>query len=260
MRLSDPDNSKKQVKKAEDQPVASPKVVPPLASIPEVRHVKIGKVPSPPMPAEEQAALARLTAIPAPEDLMSGPQIQSNGQQPSNRGLEAALRVSSPEVREALHLTHEALNRLGIPHVLIGGLAVGANGFPHFTDDLDYLVQQERAFNVGVLLTFREGVPIRSGQVAIDYLTIEGPEVVQRRMMECLERAAQTPDELTYAPEDLLTYMKLKAGRLKDITAIVELLKAGMDPDPVQAFLEEAADEEVLARFRRCLKKATEEQ
>ena len=54
--------------------------------------------------------------------------------------------------------------------------------------------------------------------------------------------------------------MKLKAGRAKDIAAVVELLKAGTDPKPIRAFLEEAMDQEALTRFERCSAMAAEEQ
>ena len=207
--------------------------------------------------------LESFTSRPHPEDLEGESpmayQIQSRSQSSLNKGLEAALGAAPTDVREALEVTHEALRNLGVPHVLVGGLAVGVHGFPHSTPDVDYLVEEDKAFNPGVLLTFRNGIPIRSGKVDIDYLTVEGPEVVKRKMWECLERAARNPEEVVVAPPDLLTFMKLKAGRAKDKSAIVELLKAGMDVKPVRAFLEEAADSDVLARFEGCVTNALEE-
>jgi hypothetical protein len=58
---------------------------------------------------------------------------------PTRIGLEAALGCVSTQVKQALELSHERLAGLGIPHVLIGGLAVGVHGYPYATQDVDWL-------------------------------------------------------------------------------------------------------------------------
>lgn len=179
---------------------------------------------------------------------------------PTDRGLERAMAAVHPDVKEALLQSHAALAALGIPHVVIGDLAVGAHGYFYATRRVDYLVPEASAFEGKVVITFKPGVPIRVGDVPIDYLVPEGPENVRQRMEECMARALASPAEMTYVPSDLLTYMKLKAGRAKDIGAVVELLKTGMDPDATRAFLRASADGVVLERFDRCVLKAAEEE
>jgi len=175
------------------------------------------------------------------------------------KGIEYALSAVNAEVRQALTHSHEALVRLGIPHVLIGGLAVGAHGYAYATRDVDYLVPESAAFDGRLVITFKPGVPIKVGTVAIDYLVPEGPENVQRRMQECMARAIETPSEVTYVPSDLLAYMKLKAGRAKDIGAVVELLKTGMDVEDTRAFLATAGNPDVIARYEKCVRMADKE-
>lgn len=175
-------------------------------------------------------------------------------------GLENALNAAPQDVRNALEVTHKVLRDLGIPHVLIGGLAVGVHGYPHATPDVDYLVEEKDAFDTGIVMTFKNGVPFRSGKVGIDYLVVEGPENVKRKMRECLEQAALNPEEVVVSTSDLLTYMKLDAGRAKDKAAVVEMLKAGMDVKPVRAFLEEAGNAKVIALFEQCVADASAEE
>jgi len=179
--------------------------------------------------------------------------------EPSGRGLDHALSAVNPEVRQALVHSHETLTKLGIPHVLIGGLAVGAHGYAYATTDVDYLVPEKSAFEGGLVITFKPGVPIKVGRVGIDYLVPDGPANVLAKMQECMDKAVASPGEVTYVPSDLLTYMKLKAGRAKDIGAVVELLKTGMDVDDARAFLKAAGNADVLARFEKCARMAEEE-
>ncbi len=175
------------------------------------------------------------------------------------KGIEYALSAVNSEVRQALTHSHEVLIGLGIPHVLIGGLAVGAHGYAYATRDVDYLVPEAAAFEGKLVITFKPGVPIKVGKVAIDYLVPEGPENVQRRMQECIAKAIETPNEVTYVPSDLLAYMKLKAGRAKDIGAVVELLKTGMDVEDTRAFLSIAGNPDVIARYEKCVRMAESE-
>ncbi len=186
--------------------------------------------------------------------------IQARAQRAQAPGLPGALAAVPAEVRQAFDQSHRTLNDLHVPHVLVGGIAVGAHGYPYATQDVDYLVPEDAAFEGTVVITFRPGIPIRVGEVAIDYLVPGGPEVVQRRMQECLDLASKFPGEVVVVPPDLLTFMKLRAGRAKDVAAVVELLKVGMDAEDIRDFLKEAGDAEVLKRFERCIKKMEEEE
>lgn len=187
--------------------------------------------------------------------------IQHRKTQEKKQGVDAALSAVNEDVRVALGESHSALLKLGIPHVLIGGLAVGAHGYAYATKDVDYLVPESSAFDGKLVITFKPGVPIRVGDVGIDYLVpTEEPEIVQKAMMECLEEAEQNPDNVAVVPLYLLAYMKLKAGRAKDVAAIVELLKVGIDPAPVEAFLIQTNQGLIWDRWQRCRQQADAEE
>lgn len=176
-------------------------------------------------------------------------------------GLDAALDGVSPKVKRAFEATHGRLTSLGIPHVLVGGLAVGVRGYQYATKDVDWLVSRHAAFEGGAVLTFRPGVPIQAEDVAIDYLTPEGPPYVVEAMEAALTTSADAPGLVVVISAELLVWMKLKAGRSKDVTAVVELLRAGaLDVDSVRTFLLAAGDAKVLGRFDAAVRKAIEEE
>lgn len=175
-------------------------------------------------------------------------------------GIDAALDSVSPDVKRACEITHKRLTELGVPHVLIGGLAVGVHGYQYATKDVDWLVAREDAFEGDVILTFKQGIPIQAGDVAIDYLTPEGPPNVLGAMEDALTVSADIPKQITVSSVELLVWMKLKAGRGKDKTAVVELLRSGQIDDVlVREFLFEAGDAIVLARFDAAVQQAAEE-
>ena len=58
--------------------------------------------------------------------------------------------VVAPKVLEALRLASEALALASVRHVVVGGLAVGACGYPRATRDVDFLVGSEAFQSVGV--------------------------------------------------------------------------------------------------------------
>jgi hypothetical protein len=68
--------------------------------------------------------------------------------------------VVSPKVLDALRLASEALGRAGVQHVVVGGLAVCANGHARNTKDVHFLVGAE-AFHhhESGLVTLRSEVP-----------------------------------------------------------------------------------------------------
>jgi hypothetical protein len=138
--------------------------------------------------------------------------------------------VVAPQVLDAMHVASQALKSIGIRHVVVGGIAVGAHGYPRATKDVDFLVGEE-AFehHAGGLVTMRPGAPIQVSGVAIDFLSI-GPDEKH------LEAALAGSGEV--APAAVLVYLKLKSPRLKDRADIVELIKAGLDAAAVRSYLE----------------------
>ena len=178
---------------------------------------------------------------------------------PIREGIEAALDGVNQRVRRAFETTHERLAELGIPHVLIGGLAVGVHGYQYATQDVDWLVTAEKAFEGTTVLTYKPGIPIRAENVNIDYLTPEGPPSVIEAMEAALATSEANPGHVVVVPVELLVWMKLKAGRGKDTAAIIELLHTGQDGDRIRAFLVTAGNKKVLDRFDAAVQKAAEE-
>ncbi len=138
--------------------------------------------------------------------------------------------VVAPEVLDAMQAASAALKRVGVRHVVVGGLAVGAHGFPRATRDVDFLVGEE-AFehHAGGLVTLRPGVPFQVNRVAVDFI---GPEPGEGFLAAALEAEAGSMIE---APP--LIYMKLKSPRHKDRTDVIELVKAGLDVEGCRAYL-----------------------
>lgn len=176
-------------------------------------------------------------------------------------GLGAALDAVSPRVKRAFEDTHELLAAQRTPHVLVGGLAVGVHGYQYATQDVDWLVSTGDVFDGTTVLTFKPGVPIRAHDVAIDYLTPEGPPNVIAAMEVALATSANSPKTVVVAGPELLVWMKLKAGRIKDLAAIVELLRSGeLDAPAVRRFLLAAGDTKVLTRFETAVQNAVEDE
>jgi hypothetical protein len=138
--------------------------------------------------------------------------------------------VVAPEVLDAMRIASEALKRAGVRHVVVGGLAVGANGFPRATRDVDFLVGDE-AFerHAGGLVTLRPGVPFQVNRVAVDFI---GAEASEGFLAATLEGEAGSIME---GPP--LVYMKLKSPRHRDRTDVIELVKAGLDVERCRGYL-----------------------
>ncbi|MCB9742606.1 MAG: hypothetical protein H6740_08405 [Alphaproteobacteria bacterium] len=64
--------------------------------------------------------------------------------------------VVAPAILERAAQVSRHLSRLGVPHALVGGLAVGVHGHPRATKDVDFLVGQEAFASLEPVLTYRE--------------------------------------------------------------------------------------------------------
>jgi hypothetical protein len=138
--------------------------------------------------------------------------------------------VVAPEVLDAMKVASAALKRVGVRHVVVGGLAVGANGFPRATNDVDFLVGDE-AFerHAGGLVTLRPGVPFQVNRVAVDFIGVEASENFLAAALQ-----AEAGSMIEAAP---LIYMKMKSPRHRDRTDVIELIKAGLEVDQCRAYL-----------------------
>lgn len=152
--------------------------------------------------------------------------------------LEERFDLLHPKVIRAVRAAHEALERLGVRHVLAGGLAVGVHGRPRLTKVIDFLVGPEAFETHGPLVTFRPGVPLASEGVPIDSLL--APE----EHRELLEQALAEPVVLDGVPviaPQYLVLMKLLAGRRQDLADVASMLEAeSIDLGRTRALLDRA--------------------
>ena len=127
----------------------------------------------------------------------------------------------------------KAFREAGIAHVLVGGLAVGVNGYPRPTKDIDFLVSDDAFEFHGPLVTHRPGLPISYKGVGIDWVSLEPHE------RAALEEFLVVPgsDEVPVIPVEPLVAMKLLAGRHKDQSDVVEMVKAGADVEAILEFV-----------------------
>lgn len=170
--------------------------------------------------------------------------------------LTPVFEVNRPEIREAAFGASEMLRRAGVRHALVGGLAVGAWGYPRWSKDVDFLVGDE-AFIVhpGNFVTFAPGVPISVAGVAIDSLSIGQDEGF---LVEMLENPI-VEQGLPVIPVEALVYLKLKSPRDKDRTDVIEMIKAGIDSKAVAEWMSHYAPA-MVAKFQAAFKKAAEEE
>jgi hypothetical protein len=138
--------------------------------------------------------------------------------------------VVAPKVLEALKLASEALTVANVRHIVVGGLAVGANGYPCATRHVDFLVGAEAFhYHTSGLVTMRPEVPFQVNGVAVDLLSPEPHELF-------LEAAlAAPPGSMMDAPP--LVYMKLKSPRRKDHVDVIEMIKGGIDTKRCREYL-----------------------
>ncbi len=160
--------------------------------------------------------------------------------------------VVAPKVLEALRLASDALTLANVRHVVVGGLAVGANGYPRATKDVDLLVGAE-AFrhHASGLVTMRPEIPFQVNGVAVDLLCAEPGE-------DFLEATLSTsPGTMMEAAP--LVYMKLKSPRRKDHVDVIELIKGGIDTKVCRDYLAANAPA-FAATFDECVAQADAEQ
>ncbi|HEY5926449.1 MAG TPA: hypothetical protein VIV11_32405 [Kofleriaceae bacterium] len=160
--------------------------------------------------------------------------------------------VVSEKVLAAWRAASEALVRAGIRHVVVGGLAVGANGYPRATKDVDFLVGDDAfVHHPGGLVTMNPALPIEVNGVAIDYLSArEGEQHLAAAL-------AEPPGTFVDAPR--LVYMKLRAARLRDRSDVAGLVNSGADVEACRAYLSAHAPDLVDA-FEDLVRRAAAEE
>jgi hypothetical protein len=164
--------------------------------------------------------------------------------------------VVHPQILHAMRVASAKLRDSGIRHALVGGLAVGAHGYPRSTRDVDFLVGAE-AFKVhgGGLVTINPGVPIAVGDIGVDPISIaDGEEYLDQALDSAMKR-----DIVPVLPIEPLIYLKMKSLRKKDASDVIELIKQGVDPDPVVTYLMKHASD-LVEKFAELVNVALSEE
>ena len=159
-----------------------------------------------------------------------------------NRLRELGAVVAANVIEDAIE-SGELLARLKVPHALIGGLAVGLNGFPRATKDVDYLVGSEAFEKTAPFLVYRSELKDRIEVAVVDLLAV--PEA-----FPCLadQLAVVEVGEVHVIAPEALILMKLVANRPQDLADIARLVDAGVDERGVASYLAEHAPD-LLNRF-----------
>ncbi|HEV8239618.1 MAG TPA: hypothetical protein VGS57_09635 [Thermoanaerobaculia bacterium] len=155
--------------------------------------------------------------------------------------------VAEP-ILNAMNTASAKLTELGVRHVLVGGLAVGAWGHPRATKDVDFLVGEE-AFehHAGGLVTMKYGVPIQVGGVPVDLLS-----AAANRCEDALADAIAGTTGVPVAPIEVLIYLKLASPRPRDLADVVELIRLGVDRERIRTDLGARAPE-LVERWDRAV-------
>jgi len=132
--------------------------------------------------------------------------------------------------------TSRRLSEFGVPHALIGGLAVGVHGHPRATKDADFLVGAEAFVSTSPILVYREELRelVRVG--VIDLLAVPPP---YPSLAEHL--VPEAGGEVPVIPVEGLILLKLHADRPQDRADVVSLLVAGADTAVVTRYLRSKA-------------------
>jgi hypothetical protein len=107
-----------------------------------------------------------------------------------------------------MHSGSDALRRAGVRHALVGGLAVGAYGYPRGTKDVDFLVGTEAFLeHADGVVCLKEGVPIQVAGIAVALVAAGEDEA---HLVAALADAEVSGD-VPVAPAGVLAYLKLKS-------------------------------------------------
>ena len=88
--------------------------------------------------------------------------------------------VVSADILATAEEVSRRLTALGVPHALVGGLAVGVHGHPRATRDVDFLVGTEAFASTVPLLVYRDELSevVRIGVVDLLAVPTNRPDLV----------------------------------------------------------------------------------
>jgi len=149
-----------------------------------------------------------------------------------------AFKMVPEGVKSAAKQVSEFLESRGIPHAVIGGMAVSAYSPPRMTEDVDFLVPDSALSDIqemgetSPLADAVDGVTLTVGGVTVDFIFMPGdmPE-------ETLEGGPRIEGVPVLRPEALFL-MKMHAPRAKDHADVIEMIKSGhVDLDGVRKYV-----------------------
>lgn len=175
---------------------------------------------------------------------------------PSGPDLKPVAEVVSEKVWRAMTDASESLRSLGIKHALVGGLAVGAYGWPRATRDVDFLVDDSAWSKTesGVVI-LRAGIPVQAHGIAVDTISVRDDE---RHLLAAIE-AAEISERVPVAPIEALVYLKLSSPRSQDRQDVLHLVRAGADLERVRRYLDANAPK-LREKFEAIVRTAAEEE
>ncbi|MEL6348373.1 MAG: hypothetical protein AAFV53_35010 [Myxococcota bacterium] len=134
--------------------------------------------------------------------------------------------VVAPAILTRAEHTSALLRDLGVPHALIGGLAVGVHGHPRATKDVDFLVGVEAFKTTEPFLIYREELKelARIGETDIMYIPDRFPGLAEELRLE---------DDIPIISLPGLILMKLDAFRARDQEDVRSLLQ--VHPSQIRA-------------------------
>ena len=173
----------------------------------------------------------------------------------SGPDLKPVAEAVSEKVWRAMIDASESLRSLGIRHALVGGLAVGAYGWPRATRDVDFLVDDSAFVQTesGVLM-LRAGMPVQAHGIAIDTISVRDDE---RHLLAAIE-AAEISEGVPVAPLEALVYLKLASPRSQDRQDVFNLVRAGADLSLVRRYLSAHAPN-LVQKLEAIVRSAAEE-
>ena len=145
--------------------------------------------------------------------------------------------VVSPTILKRAADVSRRLAELGVPHVLVGGLAVGVHGHPRYTRDVDFMVGNEAFASTSPLFVYREELKelVRVGETDLMSVPTKYPGLTDELRVE---------DEIPVISLRALILLKLDAFRARDQEDVRVLLSlAPKQIRPVRDYLQEQASE-----------------
>jgi hypothetical protein len=147
--------------------------------------------------------------------------------------------------------TSRRLTELGVPHALIGGLAVGIHGHPRATKDVDFLVGDLAFERVAPILVFRDELRdlVRVGVIDLMPIPAELSELAD---------ALRVPaaGEIPVIGPEALTLLKLRANRPQDRADLIALINSGLDIGAVTTYLKRHSPD-LVPRFGEWVEAST---